>query len=90
LTGDNLEGLGADQAAGMAGAMGAEQISGLSSDQAAGMVAAISEDPTQMLELDSDSVAAMAATMDAADLGDWDRRCLGPWLRVWIRTRCKK
>jgi hypothetical protein len=57
--------------------MGAEQISGLSSDQAAGMVAAMSEDPTHMLELESDSVAAMAATMDAADLGGLGSEILG-------------
>ena len=37
----------------------------------------IADDPGQMVEMESDSVAAMAATMDAADLGGRGSEMLG-------------
>ena len=48
--------------------MDAGQISDLTSDQANGMATAIAGDPSQMAQMESDSVAAIAATIDASDL----------------------
>ena len=49
--------------------MDAGQISELSSDQANGMATAIAEDPSQMTQMESDSVAAMVSTIEPSDLG---------------------